>query len=457
MSIRTDLNSIADKWELLESRISALEPTNLTRHESVDDTTILDGACETREIKNFAITWTFDKHYRIGRFANGDPWVVGPVTIVNIDPLCVIDDGATKHGSMINPSPNSKTVGYDSDLTGYGVQPNYSEALNVARSFPLLVNPGSSLISTKSYMGNMKRQLSDASVLTVVDSPMKVGDFRPPYVSGVPKTAPFNVSDISVDVYTKILQSVAPLDNVLSQAKVERTVQRVWLDHIYGAANRWIAPVNNMKDYGMDISGVVSSAWLWLHLDKTDEEKQTLLYSCLQKGIDNYGIGSQVPNNWKADGGIGSGRYWPIIFAGIVFGNSDYKNILDICSFQENEQTFYVSEDDMEKYKSDDLGLAEWGIRHFYMKGYTKRYLDDPLWTASYRRIAYAWIGQMLAALMTNYQSEDWGKAVWNHDSFFDYVDRYQTVEEGNGKTWEYWSAFQHSLYHTYRENYRSE
>ncbi len=450
MSIRQTMDNLTNLLESFDSRITALESPVDTVYEYVDDSTQVSGVCMTEQIKSFAITWTFDKPYRFGRFANGDPWVVGPVVITSIDPLCVVDDGATKHGSMINPSPNSRTVGYDSDLTGGGVQPIYSDELNVARpgSFPLVVEPGSSLISTKSYMGNMKRQLSDASVLTVVTEPMKEGDFRPPYVSGVAKTAPFNVSDISPDVYTRILQRVTPLSNALSQAKVERTVQRVWLDHIYGAGNRWIAPVNNMKDYGRDISGVVSSAWLWLHLDKTNEEKQTLLYSCLQKGIDNYGIGSQVANNWKADGGHGSGRYWPIVFAGIVFGDDDYKNILDICSFQENEQTFIVGEDDLPKYSEDQLGMPEWGIRHFYMKGYTNRHQDNPSWSASYRPIAYAWTGQMLAALMT-----DQGKTVWNHDAFFDYVDRYQTVEEGNGKTWEYWSGFQHSMYHEYRSN----
>ncbi len=43
-------------------------------------------AATCASIEQFGITWTFDSDYECGQFANGDYWVVGPVTIVSIDP-----------------------------------------------------------------------------------------------------------------------------------------------------------------------------------------------------------------------------------------------------------------------------------------------------------------------------------------------------------------------------------
>ena len=38
------------------------------------------------QVSQFGITWTFDKKVPVGQFVNGDYYVVGPVTVVKIDP-----------------------------------------------------------------------------------------------------------------------------------------------------------------------------------------------------------------------------------------------------------------------------------------------------------------------------------------------------------------------------------
>jgi len=51
------------------------------------------------------ITWTFDKPYETGQFANqNDWWVIGPVTIVKISP----DFDGTYNGWEVNPSSTSR-------------------------------------------------------------------------------------------------------------------------------------------------------------------------------------------------------------------------------------------------------------------------------------------------------------------------------------------------------------
>ena len=37
-------------------------------------------------LSQYGITWTFDRDRQVGQYVNGDWWVVGPVTIVNITP-----------------------------------------------------------------------------------------------------------------------------------------------------------------------------------------------------------------------------------------------------------------------------------------------------------------------------------------------------------------------------------
>src|SRR5690606_4751330 len=68
------------------------------------------------QISQFGITWTFDKEYPVGRFANDDWWVVGPVTIVGIDPPST-SGGRVTNGSMLDPDPRDSRQGYDSSTS----------------------------------------------------------------------------------------------------------------------------------------------------------------------------------------------------------------------------------------------------------------------------------------------------------------------------------------------------
>ena len=88
-----------------------------------------------QQITQFGITWTFDKDYTIGQFVNGDYWVVGPVTIIGINPASVEINGRMINGSMVNPSPRlGQTQSYDSAMYGRFARPgNHNPNLNVAR------------------------------------------------------------------------------------------------------------------------------------------------------------------------------------------------------------------------------------------------------------------------------------------------------------------------------------
>src|SRR5690606_29375104 len=107
-------------------------------------------------LSQHGITWTFSQAHLSGRFVNGDWWVIGPVTIVNITPPSQVVNGRTINGSRLNPTSTqilNCQHGYDSALFGdisndTATRPRYKEQLNVARSLPRVVPVGSSLIST---------------------------------------------------------------------------------------------------------------------------------------------------------------------------------------------------------------------------------------------------------------------------------------------------------------------
>ena len=102
-------------------------------------------------VSRFGITWTFDKDYTIGTFANGDYYVVGDpdVTITDIDPASQYNGARVKNGSMVNPLPSVSTQGFDSALTSATYTDSRNAALNVITGGSnLTLNAGDSLVST---------------------------------------------------------------------------------------------------------------------------------------------------------------------------------------------------------------------------------------------------------------------------------------------------------------------
>ena len=104
-------------------------------------------------------------------------------------------------------------------------------------------------------------------------------------------------------------------------------------------------------------------------------------------------------------GGIGTGRKWPILFAGIMLDHEGMKQIVskDRADWQEDSQTFF-----------DDEGNATWADRNA-----TRGVTDD--FDNSYRRCCTGtvWNGAALSARIMD------AKELWGHDASFEYMDWY--------------------------------
>jgi hypothetical protein len=132
--------------------------------------------------------------------------------------------------------------------------------------------------------------------------------------------------------------------------------------------------------------------------------------------------------------------------------------------FGEDDQTFYITQDDIElvhqdssgnlradwSYSASMLGMPEWGIRHF-----SEPVKDNPDWSAGYRRnlTAGAWCGWVLAARILGLRD------LWNHHALFDYQDRYMKMEPVlgpliDGRVYRGFSAFADELWDKYRKHF---
>jgi len=434
----------------------------------------------TSVITQFGITWTFDKNYEYGQFANGDYWVLGPVNIIEISPAStVMTDNRVINGSMINASPELGAVqGYDSAT--YGSHGNNIESwnanLNVARpngndlsaSNILTVQANSSLMSSISFQevqgqeGSSIVHYTDViAILTVLESPAAEGSFRPAY-SGSDKTIQFNKSDLD---YSKLAQ-LAPVANMPSLSTVEDYFEKPWIDHVPGWLTELQHPIGNMPNYGREIASQIGEASLMLNLNFTNEEKEKLLIRFVQLGIDLFGIVENGgENNWTPNGGHAHGRKWPILFAGLMLNHAGMTNIGQRTEvlFGEDAQTFYISQaeiditnssgwsprnssfgGDPETYSSEDIGIPEWGIRHA-----TRPTMNNFSWNAVYRRCctANSWNSHILSAHIMG------AKELWNHNAIFDYQDRFMSTEV-QGEWTRSSSDFSENMWDAYRSNY---
>ncbi|MCB9889219.1 MAG: hypothetical protein H6836_06550 [Planctomycetes bacterium] len=403
-------------------------------------------------ISQFGITWTFDKAYDVGQYANGDWWVIGPIKVIDIDPPSR-SGGRIKNGSQINPTPRTSwDQGYDSEMDYCPYKDSMNVALDVSASKPLTVAAHSSLVSTISLdAGHQKPQLKGCSILTVVDKAPATGAFRPPYC-GSDKTSKFHVNQLNYS----LLKKLDPASGTPALSTVESWLERPWLDYFSGWVNIYQHPTDNMKGYQRDHASDAEIAALMLQCNFTDQQKQTLLIRYVQLGIDLSGVvddGGQ--GNWYADGGTASGRKWPIIFAGLVLGDQHMQTVgFRSVAFGEDQQTFYVEETSpgiynqgYGGYNASHKGMPEWGIRHAYRPS-----ADSSSWSASYRRCCTAnvWKGFMLSALMMK------ARGLWNHEPFFDYMDRYIPTSRGNNDpswmtSWEPWTL---AMWDKYRKDY---
>jgi len=392
-------------------------------------------ALAATSLSQHGITWTFAADHKTGQYANGDWWVVGPVTITKISPASTMLSGVTINGSQLNP-PVGGDQGYDSRP---GDMP-YEAEKNAARpggkdlspSNPLKITTGSLISSISLEKDQARPQLKTATILTVVASEPPEGAFRPSPV-GTDKTSRWVKSQLNYE----ILKSLEPVANAPKLEMVETYFERPWLEQNPNWTARYIHPAENQPAYGRDMANRLALGLLSLHLNYSTAEKEKLYIRLVQYGLDIYGTALEG-GAWEDLGGHNQGRKMPLLLAGLALNEPDILAYADASKhfiFQEDRQTWFVTEEDVgrklhtaddrprEPYTKEDVGIAEWGEQHTRQK-----VRDGRNWDAYYRIICLtSEMGHALAAHLT-----EGAVKTWNWAPFFAYMDRGFDIEGGN-------------------------
>ena len=382
-------------------------------------------------VSQHGITWTFDKPARIGRFVNGDYYVVGATAVVSIAPAPTWGEDA-RNGSVLNVPPSPGKSGFDSRSPGG----RYDERMRAR--LPISMKPGDALLSSISVnprsipnaLRPSDRNLSPVgtiSALTCVGEPLPSDAFRPSYCDREQKV--YLARNLRREVLPRLpREGIAFRLEQGGSFTVEdfaNRFQRPWLDVCFF---HFDAPAQYQVQYGREAGRAVGVAALLLCLDFKPEEKERLLVNFVQYGIDLWGIVRAGYPGWPAHGGHGTGRKLPIVFAGITLGDEDMqrpKRRYPNLKFGEDMQTAHAQGWTGAKavyagHVGKD-GKGEWGAYEHLHPSKWPGLLGE-----NYRRCctSVAWVGQALAIRILH------AEAIWGHDAFLDYVDRWMTEDD---------------------------
>ncbi|MBN1960579.1 MAG: chitobiase/beta-hexosaminidase C-terminal domain-containing protein [Deltaproteobacteria bacterium] len=422
---------------------------------------------ENRQIiEQYGVTWTFDKPMPVGKFINGDWYVVGQATIIDIDPpplfgQQVVDAGWTliecprgpggkregegylskchinevidwpnqwaRNGSMINPC--CRTAAYDSRLGFVG---DYYHPENFKKPI-ITLNPGDSLVSTKSrplepeYNMEEKnysyyvRPIDTAPILTCVATPQPPDAFRPSYAPPPANDPTKSHVYLARNLKRELLSSLPLPDNAPDIEEWIRKFQQPWLDHIpFGKE----APYDHMPSYGQWFVWAVSKAALMLHLNYPQLQKERLLINYIQVGIDLWGlVNSGARTEWQAIGGCHSGRKWPIIFAGMMLEDKDMQTLAGAI-FSEDQHYYFAPTWSGENVAfQSHITQLESRTDTRYPSTWTRDGHDANSYEYKLCCTNPYMSGQALAARMMK------AEPLWNHASFFAYADRWRMAD----------------------------
>jgi len=403
-------------------------------------------------VSQYGMTWTFDKPARVGQFVNGDFYVVGPVAITEITPRPLYgaeipaaqldhmdkekpEKDRVRNGFMLNP-PAEMKVAYDSGIRNW-FDPSLIQKL------PVAMKPGDSLVSTISMpmrpvadtvMGRPVTRgeednspVRDAAVLTCVAEPQPADAFRPAFCDRTQKIY------LARNLGRKLLPAVAPQGDFPKLEKYIRLTQRPWVHTCFFGFE---IPNDDMPGYGQQIGECSGNCALLLCCKYTPQQKEPLLISFVQVGIDLGGMIRAGHPGWECWGGHGSGCKLPIFFAGLLLGDDELAHIHNSfpkAHFAEDEQTAYGDCWTGAKVVfTGHSGIDEaTGIGRNYARTNDAwgpyEHIQPAKWVGgnwtseAYRRAntSAAWIGQALAIHLLR------AEKVWNHDAFLDYVDRW--------------------------------
>jgi hypothetical protein len=378
----------------------------------------LEEVPEGPSIDQHGVSFIFDQEPTYGSFANGDYWVLGPVTLIGMTPQF----HGEHHGWEVNPA-DEEAQGFETRIASF-------DASRVP-AFPFTAEPGQSIVKAVSLAplddDECRPCLQTAAVLTVVSEPPPdegATVFRPPYF-GADK--PYYSTD---ELRTELLPTLPAPASANTLGDVADQFARVQLDHKVNWTGRPMHPSDNMPDYGSSIAVRTANAALRLMLDDSVEDKMPALIGYVQAGIDlhHMALGGVY---WPPGGGHGEGRKLPVAMAAVLLDDPAMQSALssaDRGTYGENGGMYYSAAADAVLFGQTPNSEENYWTNLVFDTG--SRTIIDPyemidgghIPGGSYQFCCTAQPWKLTATavrLMPELEQ------IWNHPEFFTYVDRW--------------------------------
>lgn len=428
------------------------------------------------------ITWTLAGDHTHGVYPNGDPWVVGPVSVTAISPATrALTGGRVVHGSMKNYTPvslyNGTTVLGDDYAQGFDSLPpahtQYDEDLNVALDLPLALVAGDSLLSVESdtaTTGVWFSCVNRAAVLTVVTAAPAADEFRPPYwYPDRPAAAAYRWNDGML----AHLPSVFPASFGASISDMATRLKSLWMQ-VGSAEGHWrLMPNLQCAPYYVGRSNELGEMFMALCSQIPVAQKRELAIAMVQYGID---IAWSVKNGFYCGTTHSTGKKAPVVFAALLLGHADLIDVNGLCRddlqtpiegkdrehravWGEDGQTFVVEETSpgvinfgQGGYTAAHVGLVDWGNFHWLNDGASD--LADwngPGYGNQYRQCCAAscWVSTYLSMMALGAQK------LWGWSPYFDWVYRWITTAPTLGLSLQGMPAHVGAIFNSHKPNVR--
>jgi len=366
-----------------------------------------------KSVSQYGITWEFDREYTTGRFANGDWWVLGPVTITRITP----DFDGRKNGWEVNPAVNGKQ----------GLHAGADFDSSLVPSLPYTARGTVSIVKTVAS-GREMPLIKTAAVLTVVETaPEADGSavFRPPYV-GTEKPF-YRVADLK----TGLLPAYPPVSPMPTLASIEQTFSGLRLDHKDGAIGRALRPQDSMSDYQPANTPAYNEGALRLMVNDDIKEKMPALIKYIQHGIDKIHT-IYLGQTWPDGGGHQPGHRIVPAFTAVLLDLPHAKQMLREATFFHGSRWFWRGKNGMVLWGQPSSEKAYWD---YIIAGRGNRSNRDPygyidggkVTEGAYQVItSQAHKGEILATILMPALKEAWNPVEWQMVK--EYVERWVSV-----------------------------
>jgi hypothetical protein len=263
-------------------------------------------------------------------------------------------------------------------------------------------------------------------VLTCVAQPLSADAFRPAYCDSEQKI--YYARQLRRELLLK-LPRPADTPDLLTWLRV---FERPWINPGFFGFEQ---PMENMPHYGQWVGQAQSVGGLMLLLDFPNEAREPLLINMVQVGIDYWGLVRNGHPGWQGHGGHGSGRKFPIVLAGLLLGDQEMAaptRTFPLVNFGEDNQTTYgrgwtgataLFAGHSGIQSNGKVERPNWGpYEHLPPSQWTQGNLSSE----GYRRAntSSSWVGEALVLSLLHAETN------WNHDAFFDYVDRWMSEDD---------------------------